>query len=83
MGWLVVGACPRGNHKNTTNGAVARLFVTGGHYRECRRQEPCGGGGLGIWGYPPQEQFKIWWLRNVIFNTCHEICLRKIDLEQV
>ena len=51
MGWLVVGACPRGNHKNTTNGAVARFFVTGGHYRECRRQEPFGGGGGGGgWG---------------------------------
>ena len=28
--------------------AVARFFVTGGHYRECRRHEPCRGGGLGV-----------------------------------
>ena len=37
--------------------AVARFFVTGGHYRECRR------------------------LVHTILSTCHEICLRKIDLE--
>ena len=59
MGWLVVGACPRGNHKNTTNGAVARLFVTGGHYRECRRQEPCGGGGWGSGGILPKNSLKF------------------------
>ena len=28
--------------------AVARFFVTGGHYRECRRHKPCRGGGLGV-----------------------------------
>ena len=31
-------------------GAVARFFVTGGHYRECRRHEPCRGGGGGVGG---------------------------------
>ena len=61
---------------------VARFFVTGvrgggGHYRECRRQEPCGA----VWGYPPQENCQIWRLRNAIFSTFHGICLRKIDLE--
>ena len=40
-------------------------------------QEPC----RGVWGYPPLENFQIGRLRNVIFSTCHEICLRKIDLE--
>ena len=54
--------------------AVARFFVTGGHYRECRRHEPCRGG---VWGYPPPENCQIWRLRNAIFSTC----LRKIDLE--
>ena len=54
--------------------AVARFFVTGGHYRECRRHEPCRGG---VWGYPPPENCQIWRLRNALFSTC----LRKIDLE--
>ena len=40
-------------------------------------QEPC----RGVWGYPPPQNFQIGRLRNVIFSTCHEICLRKIDLE--
>ena len=53
--------------------AVARLFVTGGIIAN----EPC----MGVWGYPPPENFQIWRLRNAIFSTCHEICLRKIDLE--
>ena len=35
----------------------------------------------GVWGYPPPQNFQIGRLRNVIFSTCHEICLRKIDLE--
>ena len=35
----------------------------------------------GVWGYPPAQNFQIGRLRNVIFSTCHEICLRKIDLE--
>ena len=58
--------------------AVATFFVAGGggHYRECRRQEPCGG-----LGYPPPEHFQIWRLLNAIFSTSHERCLRKIDLE--
>ena len=57
--------------------AVARLFAMGR-----------GGGALsrtslvvGFWGYPPPANFQIWRLRNAIFSTCHEICLRKIDLE--
>ena len=29
----------------------------------------------------PPEKFQIWRFRNAIFNTCHRICLRKIDLE--
>ena len=40
-------------------------------------QEPC----RGVWGYPPPQNFQIGRLRNAIFSTCHEICLRKIDLE--
>ena len=31
--------------------------------------------------YSPPENFQVWRLRNAIFSTCHEICLRKIDLE--
>ena len=34
-----------------------------------------------VWGYPPPGHFQIWRLPNAIFSTCHEICLRKIDLE--
>ena len=29
----------------------------------------------------PPENFQIWRLRNALFSTCQEICLRKIDLE--
>ena len=57
--------------------AVGRFFVTGGIIAEWRRHEPC----RGVWGYPPRENFQIWRLWNTIFNTCHEICLRKIYLE--
>ena len=57
--------------------AVARFFCNGGYYRECGRHEPC----RGVWGYPPPENFQIRRLQNAIFSTCHEICLRKIDLE--
>ena len=32
-------------------------------------------------GCPPPENFQVWRLRNAIFSTCYEICLRKIDLE--
>ena len=35
-------------------------------------------GGLGV-SFP--ENFQVLRLRNAIFSTCHEICLRKIDLE--
>ena len=31
----------------------------------------------------PPENLQIWRLRNAIFSTCQEICLRKIDLEDV
>ena len=31
--------------------------------------------------YPPSKHFQLWRLRNAIFSTCHEMCLRKIDLE--
>ena len=55
--------------------AVAKFFVTGGHYLECRRHEPC----KGVWRYPPPENFQIGSLQNTIFSTCHERCLRKID----
>ena len=41
------------------------------------KQEPCSG----VWGYPPPENFPILRHRNAIFSTCHEIWLRKIDLE--
>ena len=36
---------------------------------------------MGVWGYTPPENFQVWRLRNAIFSTCDEICLRKIDLE--
>ena len=42
-----------------------------------RRQVHC----RWVWGYPPPEDFQIWRLLNAIFSTCHEICLRKIDLQ--
>ena len=45
--------------------AVARSFCNGGaggHYRECRRQEPF----TGAWGYPPPDNFQVWRLRNAI-----------------
>ena len=32
-------------------------------------------------GILPPENFQIWRLRNALFSTCQEICLRKIDLE--
>ena len=36
-------------------------------------------GGCG--GFFSQKIFQVWKLRNAIFSTCHEIYLRKIDLE--
>ena len=48
------------------------------HYRKCRKHEPC----REVWQYPPGK-LQIWRLRNVIFSPCHEICLRKHDLEYV
>ena len=35
----------------------------------------------GALGVSSPEIFQIWRLRNAIFSTCHETCLRKIDLE--
>ena len=49
--FLSFGTSPRGNHKNTTNRAVAMCFVTGGHYHECPRHEPC--------CFEPQKIFKF------------------------
>ena len=51
--------------------ALATFFLTeeGGPVASCR----------GVWGYP--QNCQNWRLRNAIFSTCHEICLRKIDLE--
>ena len=60
------------------NRAETRFFLTGAHYRESWRHEPCGGG---VSGCPPPENFQVWRLRKAIFSTCHEKCLRKIDLE--
>ena len=51
------------------NGAETRVFVTGRIV--CRW----------VTGCPPPENFQVLRLRNAIFRTCHEICLRKIDLE--
>ena len=64
--------------------AVARCFVTGWGGGEAllrvRKARALLGGG-GVWEYPPSEHFQIWRLRNAIFSSCHEIRLRKIDLE--
>ena len=53
--------------------ALARFFLTeeGEPVASCRD----------VWGYPPPKNCQNWRLRNAIFSTCHEICLRKIDLE--
>ena len=51
--------------------AVARFFVTGrGIIASAEGTRLVGGGGGGLR------------LRNAIFSTCHEICLRKIDLKR-
>ena len=55
----------------------SEVFCNVGYYRECRRHEPF----RGVWGYPPPENFQVRRLQNAICSTCHEICLRKIDLE--
>ena len=47
------------------------------HYRECRRYEPC----RRVWGYPPPENFKFGGFETLFSAACHEICLRKIDLQ--
>ena len=56
-------------NKSHPSRAIAGFFVARGHYRECRKHKPCRG------------VFRIWRLQNNIFSTCHEICLRKINLE--
>ena len=55
----------------------SEVFCNVGYYRECRRHEPF----RGVWGYPPPENFQVRRLQNAICSTCHEICLRKIDLQ--
>ena len=57
--------------------AVTRFFVTRGIIARAEGTSLVGGSG----GVLPQKNFQIWRLRNAIFSTCHEICLRKIDLE--
>ena len=64
--------------------AEVRFFVTGegggeGYYRESPRHKPCRGGG--VLGIRPQKIFKFGSSEMLFFSTCHEICLRKIDLE--
>ena len=55
-----------------------QIFCNGAHCLERRRHAPyC----RRVSGCPPPENFQVWRLRNAIFSTCHEICLRKIDLE--
>ena len=60
--------------------AVARFFVTGGIIASAEGKSLVRGSGEGG-GYPPPENFQIWRLVHAILSTCHEICLRKIDLE--
>ena len=58
------------------HGAVARFFVTGGeggHYRECRRHEPCRGAS----GCPRPENFQVWRLQNASYG------FGKIDVSRV
>ena len=43
-----------------------------------KRRHKSFSGGLGC---PPPENVRVWRVRNPIFSTYHEICLRKIDLE--
>ena len=57
--------------------AVARFFVTRGIIARAEGTSLVGGSR----GVLPQKNFQILRLRNAIFGTCHEICLRKIDLE--
>ena len=60
------------------NRAETRFFCNGAHCLERRRHAPyC----RWVSGCPPPENFQVWRLRNAIFSTCYEICLRKIDLE--
>ena len=57
--------------------AVARFFVTRGIIARAEGTSLVGGSG----GVLPLKNFQNCRLRNAIFSTCHEICLRKIDLE--
>ena len=69
--------------------AVARLFWTrggegarGALSRVPKTRALWGGvGGGGGGGGGVLENFQIWMLRNAIFSTFHEMCLRKVDLE--
>ena len=57
---------------NRLSWAIARFFCNGSFFASAEATSLVGG---------PPGNFQIWRLRNVIFSTCHEICLRKIDLE--
>ena len=57
--------------------AVAGFFVTRGIIARAEGTSLVRGPG----GVLPQKNFQIWRLRNAIFSTCHEIRLRKINLE--
>ena len=67
--------------------AVARLFWTGGRegarwaLSRVPKTRALWGGVGGEGGGGVLENFQIWMLRNAIFSTCHEMCLRKVDLE--
>ena len=61
--------------KNTFKGS-SKVFCYAGHFRKCRRDEPCRGVCI-----PLQKIFIFGGSQTAIFSTCHEICLRKIDLE--
>lgn len=53
--------------------SVACVFFVKRWRGEYRRQRGLQVEGL---GYPPQENVQIWVLRNAVFSTRHEICLR-------
>ena len=52
------------------------MFCYAGHFRKCRRHEPCRGVCILL-----QKISIFGGSQTAIFSTCREICLRKIDLE--
>ena len=58
--------------------AVARSFVTGGDIIASAQGKSLVGESGGIL---PQKIFNFGGYKAPIFSTCHDICLRKIDLE--